>query len=181
MDWLGIMTNSFDIAIIGATSPIGEAVLEQLAERKFPQGSLIPLAFEDDLDTTVSFANKHLHMQDIAAFNFSNVSLVLLCQLDDSYQAIVDRILDANCRVIEIGSNLQHAEVVVAGVNSDAERLQQNQHLRSASGLGVVLTQLLKPVNDKWGFSHCILLHCSRCRIRASPALMNLLCKQPVY
>ncbi len=145
------MTNSFDIAIIGASSPIGEAVLEQLAERQVPIGNVIPLAFEDDLDTTVSFANKHLHIQDIAAFNFANVSLVLLCQLDDSYLAIVDRILDANCRVIEIGSNLQHAAVVVAGVSSDAEYLQQNQHIRSASGLGVVLTQLLKPVNDKWG------------------------------
>ncbi len=145
------MTNSFDIAIIGAASPVGEAVLEQLAEREFPLGKLIPLAFDDDLDTTIPFANKQLHMQDIATFNFSNVQLVFLCQLDESQQAIVDRILDANCRVIEIGSNLQNATLVVANVNHDDERLQQNQHIRSASGLGVVLTQLLKPINDKWG------------------------------
>lgn len=145
------MTNSFDIAIIGAASPVGEAVLEQLAERKFPLGALTPLAFDEDLDTTVSFANKQLHMQDIATFNFSNVQLVFLCQLDESHQAIVDRILDANCRVIEIGSNLQNAALVVAGVHHDDDRLQQSQHIRSASGLGVVLTQLLKPINDKWG------------------------------
>ncbi len=145
------MTNSFDIAIIGASSPLGEAVLEQLAERGVPLGNLIPLAFDDSLATTVSFAGKNLHMQDIAAFNFATVSVVLLCQLDASYQAIVDRILDADCRVIEMGSNLQNAAVLVADVNSDAEHLQQNQHVRSASGLAVVLTQLLKPVNDKWG------------------------------
>jgi len=145
------MANPFDIAIIGASSPIGEAVLEQLAERRFPLGKLIPLAFEDDLDTTVPFANKHLHMQDIAVFNFSNVQLVFLCQLDDSYQAIMDRILDADCRIIEMGSNLQNAAVVVAGVNSDDDFIEQNQHIRSASGLATVLTRLLKPINDQWG------------------------------
>ena len=145
------MTNSFSIAIIGASSPIGEAVLEQLAEREFPLTELIPLGFDDDLELTVSFANKQLHLQNIASFNFSKVQLVFLCQLDESQQAIINRILDAGCRIIEVGSNLQNAPVVVAGVNSDNTDLLQQQHLRSASGLAVVLTQLLKPVQEQWG------------------------------
>ena len=148
------MSDNLEIAIVGAATPIGEAVLEQLGERDFAVGKLIPLALDedgdDDTDVTIEFASKHLHVQNIAAFNFSSVQLVFLCQLDDSYQPIVDRILDAGCRIIEIGSNLQNAPAVIAGVNSDDE-LKDNQHIRSASGLGVVLSQVLKPINDKFG------------------------------
>lgn len=145
------MSKTIDIAVIGAMTPVGEALLEQLSLRNFPLEKLIPLAFESDSDTTVEFANKHLHVQDIAAFNFANVQLVFLCQLDDSYQAVVDRILDAGCRIIELESNLQNAPVLVADMDSDGNSLQQAQHIRSASGLGVVLTQLLKQVTTKIG------------------------------
>jgi len=142
------MSNKIDIAIIGATSPIGEAVLEQLKLRDFPVENLIPLDFEGDEDTTVEFAGKNIHVKNIAEFNFTKVSLVFLCQLDQSYQPMVDRILDANCRLVEIGSNLQNAPTVVADINADDDLLKQNQHIRSASGLAVVLSQLLHQINN---------------------------------
>ncbi len=145
------MSKTPNIAVIGAMSPIGEALLEQLSLRNFPLQKFIPLAFDDDTDTTVEFSNKHCHVQDIAAFNFANVELVFLCQLDDSYQAVVDRILDAGCRIIELESNLQNAPVVIVGVNDDENIIQQTQHIRSASGLGVVLAQLLKPLANTLG------------------------------
>lgn len=150
------MSDNLEIAIMGATTPIGEAVLGQLAECKFAIDKLIPLAFDnemdmDDANTTIRFASKNVHIQNIAEFNFTNVSLVFLCQVDESFQPIVDRILDAGCRIIEIGSNLQNAPAVIANVNSDDEFLKDNQHIRSASGLGVVLSQLLKPISDEYG------------------------------
>ena len=137
------MSNNPDIAIVGANTPVAEALLEQLAKRNFPLNKLIPLAFDNDSDTTVEFADKHLHVQDIATFNFSSVKLVFLCQLDDSYQGMVDRILDAGCRIIELESNLQNAPVVDASLLS-AESPLDEPHIRSASGLGVVLTRLLQ-------------------------------------
>ena len=145
------MDHNLDIAIIGATTPVGEALLEQLSLRDFPVGKLIPLAFDDDTDTTIEFADSHLHVQNIATFNFSHVKLVFLCQLDNSYHASVDRILDAGCRIIEMGSNLQNAPVVVADVVSDEAEIGESQHIRSASGLGVVLAQLLASVHTKVG------------------------------
>ena len=149
------MNEKLDIAIVGAATPVGEALLEQLLIRNFPIEKLIPLAFENDTDedsdSTVQFGDKHVHIQNIASFNFANVRLVFLCQVDESYQPVVDRILDAGCRIIEIGSNLQNATAVIADVNSDEDVLNQNQHIRSASGLGVVLAQVLKPINDELG------------------------------
>ena len=140
------MSKQIDISVVGASTPIGEALLEQLAERKFTIDNLIPLAFDDDTDTTIEFAGKNIHIQNIATFNFSNVPLVFLCQLDESYQGMIDRILDAGCRIIEIGSNLQNAPMVVANINSEAALFEENQHIRSATGLSVVLSQLLSPI-----------------------------------
>ena len=45
------MNENIDIAIIGAETPTGEALLEQLKTRNFPVEKLIPLAFEDDSDS----------------------------------------------------------------------------------------------------------------------------------
>lgn len=149
------MSENLEIAIVGAATPVGEAVLEQLGKSDVSVSKLIPLALDDngddDTDVTIEFDSKHLHVQNIAAFNFSTVQLVFLCQVGDSYQPIVDRILDAGCRIIEIGSNLQNAPAIIATVNSDDESLKDNQHIRSASALGVVLSQILKPINDKFG------------------------------
>ena len=142
------MSNKIDIAIIGATSPMGEALLEQLQLREFPIENLIPLDFEGDEDTTVEFAGNNVHVKNIAEFNFTKVSLVFLCQLDESYQPMVDRILDANCKLVEMGSNLQNAPTVVAEINADDDLLKQTQHIRSASGLAVVLSQLLHQINN---------------------------------
>ena len=143
------MSNKIDVAIIGAMSPIGEALLEQMVLRHFPINSLIPLGFDDDDDdTTISFNGKNIHIQNIAEFNFSNVPLVFLCDVNESYQAIVDRILDANCKLIEIGSNLQNAPAAIADINTNEKFLNDNQHIRSASGLAVVLTKLLSSINN---------------------------------
>ena len=145
------MSENINIAMIGAASPIGEVILEQLAERQFPVEQLIPLGFDDDLDATVEFAGKNVHVQNIAEFNFSKVTLVFLCQVDESFQPIVDRILDANCKLIEVGSNLQNAPAIVADIHCDEPLLKESQHIRSASGLAVVLTHLLNKINIEQG------------------------------
>lgn len=149
------MSELIDVAVIGSTGPVGEALLQQFADRNFPINQLIPLSFDDNsddaADSTIEFAGKNIHTQNIAEFNFSRVKLVFLCQADDSYIAIVDRILDANCKLIELGSNLLNAPAIVAGINSDPGIFNENQHIRSASGLAVVLTQLLKQLSDEQG------------------------------
>ena len=145
------MSKNIDIAMIGSTSPIGEAILELLSDQQFPVNQLIPLAFEDDTENTIEFSGANVHIQNIAEFNFANVDLVFICQLDESYQPIVDRILDANCRLIELGSNLQNAPVVVAGENVDEQILKESQHIRSAEGVVVVLSQLLSNLNKDIG------------------------------
>ena len=49
------MTTKYDVAVVGATGVVGEAMLEILAERKFPVGKIHALASERSVGKKVEF------------------------------------------------------------------------------------------------------------------------------
>lgn len=71
------MSKRLNVAIVGATGAVGEAMLTVLEERKFPLDTLYPLASSRSLGKTVTFRGKELGMQDLAEFNFDQVDLAL--------------------------------------------------------------------------------------------------------
>ena len=58
------MTDKFDIAVVGATGVVGEAMLDILAERKFPVGKIYALASERSVGKTVAFGNRELDVEE---------------------------------------------------------------------------------------------------------------------
>ncbi len=54
------MTEAIDIAVVGATGVVGEALLEILAERKFPVGTAYALASERSVGKEVDFGRRTL-------------------------------------------------------------------------------------------------------------------------
>jgi aspartate-semialdehyde dehydrogenase len=49
------MSGKYDVAVVGATGAVGEAMLEILAERKFPVNKVYPLASERSAGKKVPF------------------------------------------------------------------------------------------------------------------------------
>ncbi|MGL5310072.1 MAG: aspartate-semialdehyde dehydrogenase, partial [Plesiomonas shigelloides] len=54
------MTEGWNIAVLGATGAVGEALLTLLSEREFPVGQLFPLASQPDEADTVLFNGKNV-------------------------------------------------------------------------------------------------------------------------
>lgn len=52
------MSDGWNIALLGATGAVGEALLELLNERQFPVGELYPLASERSAGASVRFNGK---------------------------------------------------------------------------------------------------------------------------
>ena len=50
--------NKFNVAVVGATGAVGEALINILEERDFPVDQLFPLASERSAGATVLFRNK---------------------------------------------------------------------------------------------------------------------------
>ncbi|MGI9202437.1 MAG: aspartate-semialdehyde dehydrogenase, partial [Woeseiaceae bacterium] len=71
------MSESHDIAVVGATGIVGEALLDVLTQRKFPIGKIYALASSRSVGKQVDFGNRGLTVQDIADFDFSQAQIGL--------------------------------------------------------------------------------------------------------
>ena len=71
------MSKTYNIAVVGATGVVGEAMLEILSERDFPVGQIYALASERSIGKTVSFGHRELKVEDLATFDFSNAHIGL--------------------------------------------------------------------------------------------------------
>ena len=71
------MTRTFDIAVIGATGSVGEALVQLLEEREFPVATLYPLASSRSAGDTVRFGGKNIEIKDVEEFDWSQVQIAL--------------------------------------------------------------------------------------------------------
>ena len=71
------MSDTYNVAVVGATGVVGEALFEILAQRKFPVGRVHALASERSLGKTVSFGKRKLDVENLAEFDFSGVDIGL--------------------------------------------------------------------------------------------------------
>ena len=71
------MSKTFDVAVVGATGAVGEAMLSILAERKFPVGEVYALASSRSVGKRVEFGDKSLVVQDLDKFDFSKAQIGL--------------------------------------------------------------------------------------------------------
>ncbi len=70
------MSEGWNIAILGATGAVGEALLETLAERQFPVGEIYALARADSAGEHLRFGGKSvMRVQDAAEFDWTQAQL----------------------------------------------------------------------------------------------------------
>ncbi len=71
------MSEYLDVAVLGATGAVGEAMLAILAQRNFPVANLYPLASSRSAGSRIDFAGRTVTLVDIADFYFSKGQIVL--------------------------------------------------------------------------------------------------------
>ncbi|XNM54589.1 hypothetical protein ACLK1Z_13565 [Escherichia coli] len=74
------MSEGWNIAVLGATGAVGEALLETLAERQFPVGGINALARNESAGEQLRFGGKTITVQDAAEFDWTQVQLAFLSQ-----------------------------------------------------------------------------------------------------
>lgn len=71
------MSQEFDIAVLGATGAVGQAMVEVLEERNFPVRNLYLLASERGAGQTLRFKNKSVRVTNVEDFDWSQVHIAL--------------------------------------------------------------------------------------------------------
>jgi len=151
------MTRKLNIAIVGVTGAVGEALLAGLQERDFPVENLYPLASARSVGKTVRFKNKNLDVKDLAEFDFTKADIALFSaggQVSKEYAPIAAA---AGCVVVDNTSCFRYEDdipLVVPEVNP--ERIADYTHRNIIANPNCSTIQMvvaLKPLQDAVGIA----------------------------
>ncbi len=151
------MPDKYDIAVVGATGVVGEALLEILAQRKFPVGKVYALASERSLGKTVDFGNRTLNVDDLATFDFSKVQIGLFsagASVSEIYAPIAAA---AGCVVIDNTSRFRYEDdipLVVPEVNPEKIADYKTRGIIANPNCSTIqMVVALKPIYDAVGIT----------------------------
>ena len=149
------MSDAIDVAVVGATGVVGEAMLEILAERKFPVGQVYALASQRSVGKTVMFGNKSLNLADLAEFDFSQCNIGLFSAGASVSDVYAPRAVAAGCVVIDNTSRFRYDDeipLVVPEVNP--EKIAEHKHsgiIANPNCSTIQMVVALKPIYDAVG------------------------------
>lgn len=151
------MSEGWNIAVLGATGAVGEALLETLAERQFPVGEIYALARHESAGEHLRFGGKSVIVQDAADFDWTQAQLAFFVAGAEASAAWVDDATNAGCLVID-SSGLFALEpdvpLVVPEVNPYVLADYRNCNVIAvADSLTSQLLAALKPLIDQGGLS----------------------------
>ncbi len=149
------MPDKFDIAVVGATGVVGEALFGILAERKFPVGTVYALASERSLGKEVDFGNRSLPVDNLATFDFSNVQIALFSAGGSVSAEYAPKAAEAGCVVIDNTSHFRYDDdipLVVPEVNADAIGDYKKRGIIANPNCSTIqMVVALKPIYDAVG------------------------------
>jgi aspartate-semialdehyde dehydrogenase len=148
------MSQSFDIAVIGATGTVGETIVQILEERDFPIGELHLLASAESAGSSVPYRGKNVRVREVDAFDFNKVKIVFFAAGPAVTRSYAARATAAGCALIDLSGGLpvEQAPNVVPEVNGEVLAKQAGAPQfacpsSTAAALALVLSPL-RPLLD---------------------------------
>lgn len=148
------MSNGPVIAIVGATSLVGEAALEILAERTVPCAALHLLGEEADVGRKLEFRGSYHKVELIEGFAFGKGQLVLFLGPRRVSLEHAERAVAAGARVIDAsGAFAGRADVPVIVPEVNAAAAQGAALVATPSAIATLLACALAPLASAHGLS----------------------------
>jgi aspartate-semialdehyde dehydrogenase len=147
------MQKKLNIAIVGATGAVGEALLTILAERDFPMDKLYPLASARSAGKTVSFKGRAVKVADLSKFDFSEVHIAFFSAGGSVSKEFAPKAAAAGCIVIDNTSCFRYepdVPLVVPEVNPQCIADYKNRGIIANPNCSTIqMVVALKPLHDE--------------------------------
>ena len=144
-----------NVAVVGATGAVGEAMIEILESREFPVDTLYPLASSRSVGKSVQFRGKHHSVQDLSTFDFSKTPIGLFSAGGDISAEFAPIAAAAGCVVIDNTSHFRRdtdIPLVIPEVNRRAiEGYTQRGIIANPNCSTIGMLVALKPLYDAVG------------------------------
>jgi len=150
-----VTSKQIDIAIVGAASLAGEAVLSLLAERKFPVGKLYAVDLVEQSGSHVEFKDEPVVIHELADFDFSVVQLAIF--LLDGPKAVeyAPKATQSGCIVIDSSIGFRYEDdvpLIIPGLNDELiGDYRERMILSIPSSAAYQLIKILEPIHQAVG------------------------------
>ena len=142
-----------NVAVVGATGAVGEAMLSILEQRNFPVNEIFPLASSRSAGKSVVFKGRSLEVGRLDEFDFSTVELGLFSAGGSVSAEYAPKATAAGCIVVDNTSyfrNDPEIPLIVPEVNLHA--LDQHQGIIANPNCSTIqMVVALKPIYDAVG------------------------------
>jgi len=140
----------YTVAVVGATGVVGREIIATLEQRKFPVGTLIPLASQRSLGQNVEFNGQSIPVQVLTADSFEGVEYALFSAGGSISEKFVPEAVKRGAVCIDNTSHFRmHTDVplVVPEVNGHA--LKNHKGIIANPNCSTAqMVMALKPIHD---------------------------------
>jgi len=148
---------TFNVAVVGATGVVGEALVSILEERNFPVDNLYLLASARSAGSKIMFHGKAVTVQNLADFDFSKAQIGLFSAGGSISEEYAEKAGRAGCVVIDNTSHFRYdadIPLIVPEVNPEKIADYKNRNIIANPNCSTIQMLLaLKPIHDKVGIS----------------------------
>jgi aspartate-semialdehyde dehydrogenase len=117
------LSNSYRVAILGATGAVGAELIELLESRNFPVGELKLLASPRSAGTSLTFKGQSLPVEAVSEDSFHNIDIVLASAGGSTSKVWASKIVEAGAVMIDNSSAFRmnpDVPLIVPEVNPEA-------------------------------------------------------------
>ncbi|MDH5326254.1 MAG: aspartate-semialdehyde dehydrogenase [Gammaproteobacteria bacterium] len=149
------MAKEVDVAVVGATGAVGEAMVSILEQRQFPVRNLFLLASSRSAGSKVQFRGGYITVQDLAEFDFSQAQIGLFSAGGAISADYAPKAAAAGCVVVDNTAHFRYEDdipLVVPEVNPDAIAAYTNRNIIANPNCSTIqMLVALKPIYDAVG------------------------------
>jgi aspartate-semialdehyde dehydrogenase len=146
---------SVNIAIVGASGAVGEALLEILESRKFPVGNISLLASERSAGDTRLFKNKNIEIKRLDQFDFTGTDIAFFSAGGSVSAEYAPLAAEKGCVVIDNTSQFRYDDdvpLVVPEVNpEDIASYTKKNIIANPNCSTIQMLVAIKPIYDAYG------------------------------
>jgi len=149
------VSKKVDVAVVGATGAVGEAMLSILEERDFPLGKVYALASSRSVGKRIPFKGKSLIVEDLADFDFSKAQIGLFSAGASISREYAPKAAAKGCVVIDNTSEFRYDDdipLVIPEVNPEKIADYQLRGIIANPNCSTIqMLVALKPIYDAVG------------------------------
>ena len=145
----------YNVAVVGATGAVGEALISILAEREFPVDQLFPLASKRSAGSSVLFRGKPVAVGNLADFDFAQARIGFFSAGGKVSAEYAPKAAACGCTVIDNTSSFRYEDdipLVVPEVNPERIADVANRNIIANPNCSTIqLVVALKPIHEEAG------------------------------